>query len=195
MKLWKSLLAGIVTYVVLTFLCNLLLIWATGGYIITGEGGTPIGLTEYFTTDIWMLLTTSVTGVEGYNPVSVEVYSGMVYAAVAFPLATDFMGYLGAIAAPIVPIIPGLGAAIAAGKIGKTAKNGFFGMFITGVLTSIVPISLIWGNPYVLETYGLVDTVYILLQANWVNAIFFGVFGLLIGTFWGGLAAFFGRET
>jgi phage shock protein PspC (stress-responsive transcriptional regulator) len=176
--------------VVLTFLCNLLLIWATGGLII----GLTGGLAEYFTVDIWMVLTTAVTGVEGFNPVSVEIYNGIAYSVLAFPLATDFVGYLGAIALPILPIIPGLGAAIVAGKVGRTSANGFFAMLITGVLVSVVPIALIWGNPYVLDTYGLVSSVYLITPTSWIRAIIFGVFGLLIGAFWGGIAAFFGRE-
>jgi hypothetical protein len=96
------------------------------------------------------------------------------------------------IGAFLVPIIPGLVAAILAGKIGRTSFNGFFGMLITGVVISIYPIVLLFVNPS--AVLGFLPLVFGVVSSPWLQAIFTGVIGILIGAFWGGLAAFFGRE-
>jgi len=184
MNLWKSLLIGFGTYVVLTFLGNLLV------------AGLTIGLAAYFAFDIWTIITTCFTGLDGLNPFSFEIYGGMLTAITIIPLGTT-QAYLSAIGSILVPIVPGLTAAILAGKFGQTSLNGFFGMLITGIAITIYPIILLFVNPpAVLGLLPLINgSIYpVVVSAPWLQAIFTSVIGVLIGAFWGGLAAFFGRE-
>ena len=179
MKLWKSILVGFGTYVVLTFITNLLT------YVLAGLTA------EYFALGFPTLLLTLFTGVEGFAPVSVELYDGLFRSLLYFPLGTT-VGYLQGIGCLLRPIFPGLTAAILAGKIGKTSSNGFFGMLITGILVSAAPIIMLFIDP--LTTLAVVPTVIPFLAVPWLMAVIIGAYGLLIGAFWGGLAAFFGRE-
>jgi hypothetical protein len=177
MKLWKSLLVGFGSYIVLTFLGSLATAWAT------------IGM-GYFSLDIWAIITTCFTGQDGFAFVGPEVYNGMLYAVLYLPSATDYTIYVATAIMILVPILPGLVAAILTGKIGKTSANGFFGMLITGILITVYPIIMIFVNPTAVINY----IPFVGIFPSWMSAIFTGVIGLFIGAFWGGLAAFFGRE-
>ncbi len=178
MKLWKSLVFGFVTYVVLTFLANIAILAISGT------------LSVYFTLDILTIITHAFTGIEGFSFVSVEIYGGMSYAV--SPLGFPNGDYLGSIGAILVPIIPGLAAAIVAGIVGKSAKNGFFGMLITGVLVSIMPIVLVWVNNLLFDA--TVPLVSLILNNPYLEATFTGVIGIFIGLFWGGIAAIIGSR-
>lgn len=178
MKLWKSLLIGFGSYVVLTFLASMATAWAT------------IGM-AYFSKPIWVLIATCFTGQDGFSFVSTEIFNGMTYAITYLPLASSNTNiYLAVTIHILVPIVPGLVAAILAGKVGKTSANGFFGMLLTGILITVYPIIWIFINPLVVAEY----IPFVMIMSPWLAAIFTGVIGVLIGTFWGGLAAFFGRE-
>jgi len=181
MKLWKSILVGFGTYIVLTFITNLLT------YVLAGLTA------EYFALGFPTLLLTLFTGVEGFAPVSVELYDGLLSSFLYFPLGTT-VGYLQGIGCLLRPIFPGLTAAILAGKIGKTSSNGFFGMLITGILVSAAPIIMLFIDPIAIVVITYVPTVLPFVLTPWLMAVIIGAYGLLIGTFWGGLAAFFGRE-
>ena len=176
MKLWKSLLVGFFTYIILTFAANILIVGLAGG------------LSVYFAQPIMAIITQAFVGMDGFNPVSTEIYGGMVYAITVLPLG-DYMGGIGAV---LVPIVPGLVAAILAGLFGKSAKNGFFGMLITCVLVSVLPIVLVFVNNTLFDVS--VPLVSLVVNNNYLEATFTLVIGVLTGVFWGGVAAMIGNR-
>ena len=191
MKLWKSLLVGFGTYVVLTFGMNML---------ILGLAGT---LGAYFASGISTIILTTFTGVEGFAPVGLELY-GAFGSWIGYFQIDTVMSNIQGVVALLAPIIPGLTAAILAGKLGRSSKNGFFGMLLTGIIVSVVPIVMLFIEPLIVLAYTptilaaftliTVPWVAAIITSGWFVAILLGVYGILIGLFWGGLAAFFGRE-
>ncbi|MBN2154586.1 MAG: hypothetical protein JW776_00895 [Candidatus Lokiarchaeota archaeon] len=180
MKLWKSLVVGLVSYVLLTFLANIVFIALTG---------TP-SFSLYFS-DIWGVIVSAFTGLDGLQPVSVEIFNTIAVAVGSYPFTTGIIGWLTAGASILVPIVPGLVAAILAGKVGKRTINGFFGMFLTGIICSVVPIIIYFISPVSVAPY----LSFILSEFSGTAIILTmtGVIGIFIGTFWAAIGAFFGK--
>ncbi|MHA1340936.1 MAG: hypothetical protein ACTSRZ_13350 [Promethearchaeota archaeon] len=207
MGLGKSFGYGLLIYVFLTFVMNMLLVLAEG----VDLGGTPMLIGEFFalassdpfqfighffafrgSMDILSGLGLGNLVLGGLVPSSVGLIIG--FANGIATLQTN--GFLGVVYM-LGYLVPPLIGAIAAGKLAESQTQGFFGWFLIPIVCSLV-LLVFWivAGPDSMEPFLPFFKATYDIDPNTEFFIYIGVpiVGLLQGMFWSGISAALGKE-
>lgn len=205
----KSFGIGLLIFLVLNFIMNLLLVVAGGAYL----GASTVDISSFFGTitggtPLWFFSNLFVfnggvdlTGVlasdptiGGLLPASLSILLGAMGGIGAFTAGTP--NYFLGIMLILGPIIPGLIASIVAGKMADTPPQGFGSMVLISLLSSIGLLVFWIIDPAQMANH--------LALVSWLDSfgtyseimlyVAIPVIGLFQGMFWSGISAVLGRE-
>jgi len=207
MGLGKAFGYGILIYVALNFLMNILLVLAEG----VDLGGVPMLISEFFSMassdpvqflghflafrgsmDILEGLGIGNLSIGGLIPSSIGIIIGIAMGIQYLPV-NGFLGVVYIIGFLLPPLI----SSIATGKISENQTQGFFSWFLVPIITSLV-LLILWiaGGP---ESVGPFVPFFKFLydvDVKYEFIIYIGipVVGLFQGMFWSGISAALGKE-
>ncbi|MHA1339620.1 MAG: hypothetical protein ACTSRZ_05800 [Promethearchaeota archaeon] len=191
MGLGKGFGIGLVIYIILNFVMNLLLVWAGGMDIGTWFGA--------ISSDIYLWLTNLffVNLGAGLTDLAVQFSSGVL--AGINGIMTGGASLLPGIFTLLAAILPGLLTAIIAGKLAEGAGKGFAAWMLI-VIIDLAIIAVL----YILEIQignGAAAFVTVMAYIHsisagnaWMTVVVFVLVGIISTFFWGGIGALAGKQ-